>query len=274
MEKMAKKSLGTTRKTRVPKHITKIAMTPEQYYELKVYIKSLILPGTPAFEYKRLSSHKNKQIYREWFKNALEDIGPRFFPSGTRGLAWPEDYAHIHHAVHQVERALSIGIRRNYEKREFRAVQRETGSEGMEMAQDDELNEGAAGDTDAEEGAMMLGEKQKYAQWEQEKVVVAMDQENQDDDTMEEEINAEPIELEDFLDLMMKPEVFANFPNLDDEYFDWAEVVDPKCPEPVRYMAHVDNWWLSLWSTNAKLPSCRLPAFSCFFPKSTPFRQR
>ncbi|CUS12674.1 unnamed protein product [Tuber aestivum] len=106
------------------------------------------------------------------------------------------------------------------------------------MAQDEEAHEGEAGDdTDSEEGVMVLDEDERYAQWEQEEekmrvILASADRENQDDDTVEEGMDAEPIELEDLLGLM-KPEMFANFPNLDDEYFDWDEILDPSSPEPV-----------------------------------------
>ncbi|CUS12672.1 unnamed protein product, partial [Tuber aestivum] len=122
-------------------------------------------------------------------------------------------------------RVLSVGIRKDYYRRNPRAVQRGSSDDEMEMAQDEEPHEGEAGDTDTEEDFVALDEDARYAQWEQEEekmggVLEAIDQENQDDDTVEEAMDVEPIELEDLLGLM-KPEVFANFPNVDDEYFDW-----------------------------------------------------
>ena len=89
---MGRKSLATNRNAKIPKYITDIAMTPEQYYEFKVYIKSIVLPGTPAFEFKRLSINDNKQIYSEWLNNALKDIGPKFFSEGANSLVWPKDH--------------------------------------------------------------------------------------------------------------------------------------------------------------------------------------
>ena len=89
---MGRKSQATIRNAKIPKHLTKIAMTPEQYYELKVYIKSIILPGSPAFECEHLSSKEIKRTYSQWLKNALEVIGPKFFQEGSKGLVWPEDY--------------------------------------------------------------------------------------------------------------------------------------------------------------------------------------
>ncbi|CUS12670.1 unnamed protein product [Tuber aestivum] len=236
---MGKKPRGTTRKARITKYITGISMSSDKYYELKVHIKSIVVPGTPAFEFRRLGHGTNKKSYYLWLHKTLEEIGPRFFPSGARGLVWPEDYDKIYKVVHQVVRILSAGIRKDYYRRNPRAVQRGSSDDEMEMAQDGELHEGEAGDTDTEEDVVALDEDGRYAQWEQEEVKMrvileARDQENQDDDTVEEAMGAEPIELEDLLGLM-KPEVFANFPNVDDEYFDWDEILDPSSPEPVRY---------------------------------------
>jgi len=89
---MGRKSQATIRNAKIPKHITKIAMTPEQYYELKVYIKSIILPGTPAYEYERLSNKESKQIHHQWLNSVLEVMGPKFFQEGSKGLVWPVDY--------------------------------------------------------------------------------------------------------------------------------------------------------------------------------------
>ncbi|KAG0635524.1 hypothetical protein HOY80DRAFT_1025005 [Tuber brumale] len=249
MAEMGRKSLGATRKAKIPKHITKIAMTSEKYYDLKVYIKSIIIPGTPAFECNRLGNNSSKQAYRLWLHNLIEEIGPRFFPTGGRGLAWPEDYDQICKAVHQVVRALSIGIRKSYKMRGLGAV-KETGREKMEMAQGGELHGGAAADnTDAEEEVMMLNGHEVYVErvQEEERMMMAMDQGNQDNNTMDEDMNAEPIEMEDLLDAMMKPEVFANFPNLDDEYFDWYEVVDPMCPDPAALLIFMEYEHIGVW---------------------------
>ncbi|CUS12668.1 unnamed protein product [Tuber aestivum] len=235
---MGRKPPGTTRKSRIPKHITKICMTSDKYYELKVYIKSVVVPGTPAFEFRRLGHGANKKAYHLWLHKTLEEVGPRFFPSGVRGLVWPEDYHKIYKAVHQVVRVLSIGIRKKYYRKNLRPAQGGSSDDEIEMAQDEEAHEReTSDDTDTEEDVMALDEDERYAQWEQEEekmrvILAAADRENQDDDTVEEGMDAEPIELEDLLGLM-KPEVFANFPNVDDEYFDWDEILDPSSPEPI-----------------------------------------
>ncbi|CUS12667.1 unnamed protein product [Tuber aestivum] len=235
---MGRKSLGVTRKSRIPKHINKISMTPDKYYELKVYIKSVVVPGTPAFEFRRLGHGANKKAYHLWLHKTLEEAGPRFFPSGKGGLACPEDYHKIYKAVHRVVRALSIGIRKSYYRRNPRAVQGGSSDDEVEMAQDEEAHEReTSDDTDTEEDVVVLDEDERYAQWEQEEekmraILASADRENQEDDTVEEGMDAEPIELEDLLGLM-KPEVFANFPNVDDEYFDWDEILDPSSPEPI-----------------------------------------
>ncbi|CUS12677.1 unnamed protein product [Tuber aestivum] len=235
---MGRKTLGSTRRAKPPKRITEIGMTPDKYYKLKVYIKSVVVPGTPAFDFKRLGNGAGNPTYSAWLQKTLEEMGPRFFPNGAKGLVWPEDHNQIYKTVHQVVRALSIRIRKNYKKRELRAAKREIGSEEVKMKQDGEPHEGTvSGDTDVGEDVVALNEDERYAQWEQEEekmraILEAADQENQDDDTVEEGMDAEPIELEDLLGLM-QPEVFANFPNLDDEYFDWDEILDPSSPEPI-----------------------------------------
>jgi len=86
---MVRKIPETVRTSRPPRHIVEIGMTKEQYFELKVYIKSIVLPGTPPFEGKRIDSKDT--VYRQWLNNALEEIGPRFFPKDGNGLAWPEE---------------------------------------------------------------------------------------------------------------------------------------------------------------------------------------
>jgi len=35
--------------------------------------------------------------------------------------------------------------------------------------------------------------------------------------------------------------VFAHFPNLENEYFDWDEIIDPSSPEPVSHLASLDQ---------------------------------
>ncbi|PUU73705.1 hypothetical protein B9Z19DRAFT_1134599 [Tuber borchii] len=244
---MGRKSRATVRNAKIPKHLTKIAMTPEQYYELKVYIKSIILPGTPAFEYEHLSSKEIKQNYHQWFKNTLEVIGPKFFQGGSKGLVWPEDYNRIYKAIHQVVRALSIGIRKSYKKKEVRAVHEGAGGNEMEMTQDHDHYDGKdADDTDEED--VILNEDEKYAQWEGEEekmmaMMMGMSQENQVKDTSK-GMDVEPIELEDLLGLMT-PKMFAHFPDLDNEYFDWDEIIDPSSPEPVSHLANLAR---PMWS--------------------------
>ncbi|CUS12676.1 unnamed protein product [Tuber aestivum] len=122
---MGKTSLGVTRRDKIPKHITEISMTSDKCYELKVYIKSIVVPGTPAFDCRRLGDRTKKRNYQLWLHNTLKEIGPRFFPSNGRGLVWPKDYDKIYKTVHQVVRVLSIGIRRGYRKKELRVVQGE-----------------------------------------------------------------------------------------------------------------------------------------------------
>ncbi|PUU73706.1 hypothetical protein B9Z19DRAFT_1134600 [Tuber borchii] len=242
---MGRKSRATIRNTKIPKHLTKIAMTPEQYYKLKVYIKSIILPGTPAFEYEHLSSKEIKQIHHQWLNNALEMIGPKFFQEGSRGLVWPKDYNKIYKVVHQVVRASSIGIRKNYKKKELRAIREGAGDNEMEMTHDGHYDGKDADDTDDTDVKedVILDEDEKYAQWEGEEkmmaVLMATDQESLVKNMIK-GMGAEPIELEDLLGLM-KPEVFAHFPNLDNEYFNWDEIMDPSSPESVSHLSNLDQ---------------------------------
>ncbi|RPA95854.1 hypothetical protein L873DRAFT_1791958 [Choiromyces venosus 120613-1] len=69
-----------------------IAMTTEKYYDLKVYIKTIILPGTLPFESGRSTNPASKGGYQKWIKSELRLIGPRFFPRGAERLVWPKDY--------------------------------------------------------------------------------------------------------------------------------------------------------------------------------------
>ncbi|RPA95881.1 hypothetical protein L873DRAFT_1812217 [Choiromyces venosus 120613-1] len=105
---------GTVKKARVPKNITKIGMTPEQYYELKVYIKTIVVPGTPPFDFRPLATHEQKVAYHQWVANALKTIGPRFFPGGAGTLVWPRDQDKIYSTISGVVHVLRPGCRKNY----------------------------------------------------------------------------------------------------------------------------------------------------------------
>ncbi|CUS12685.1 unnamed protein product [Tuber aestivum] len=238
---MGRTTRETIRNAKISKQITQTSMTPEQYSELKVYIKSIILPGTPAFEGERLGTKESKQIYKKWLNSVLEEVGPRFFPGGAKGWVWPENRYEIYKAIHQVVRTLSIRVRRDYQKRELTTSREEGGDNEMVMAQDNDFYEHRmVDDTDVANvkvDVMISDKDKKYVQRDQgEGKMLALNEmagkENQDDDMMEEEMDAEPIELEDLLG-SMKPEVFGHFPNLDDEYFDWDEIMDPKSPDPI-----------------------------------------
>ncbi|KAG0640803.1 hypothetical protein HOY80DRAFT_1021715 [Tuber brumale] len=226
---MGRKPAKTVKTVKTPKHITEIGMTPNQYFDLKVHIKSITLPGTPGFEGKRFASRDSEQVYRRWLDNALLELGPRFFPGGGKGLVWPEDYDGIYKAVHQVIRTLSYKIRKDHRKK----------MEGVMVVEGGTWNDetkveifgdggGLAGHTDIGEDVVIdeeIGENQK-----QEKDMMVTEQYDHDKEATEEEIEAAIIELEDLLDLM-KPEVFAPLPDLTCEDFDWGEVADARCPE-------------------------------------------
>ncbi|PUU73151.1 hypothetical protein B9Z19DRAFT_1164626 [Tuber borchii] len=195
---MVRRSPETVRTTKLSKHITEIGMTAKRYFELKVYIKSIILPGTPAFESKRIDS--KDQVYRLWPKNALQEIGPRFFPRGGNGLVWPEERARISRAVHQVIRALAAKIKLNY-KVELVVAGNGTG-DGVEMARDNEHYEGGdADDTDPEEDVVMADEK-VLPEEQGNGVMIMIDQNDQAEKRMEEEMETTAIELEGLFALM------------------------------------------------------------------------
>ncbi|CUS12991.1 unnamed protein product [Tuber aestivum] len=220
---MARISAPTIKAAKIPKHIIKIGMTPEQYFGLKIHLKSIILPGTPGFEGKRFSS---KSAYREWLNQALREIGPRFFPGGGKGLVWPLDYDRIYGAVNHVIQALSYQIRKDHKKKMERS--RVAGGEndnGTGAAEDGEHCGGSlADDTNVDEAATMSDEESVQEQKQEEEIVV--DQNLLDEETMREE----PIELEDLSDFK-KPEVFAEFADLADEHFNWADVTGAARPE-------------------------------------------
>ncbi|KAG0128091.1 hypothetical protein HOY82DRAFT_612524 [Tuber indicum] len=223
--------------TESPNYATEIGMTPEQYHELKVYIKSIILPGTPAFGCTRLGDKESKKAYHQWFNNALEEIGPKIFPKGGKGLVWPEDYAGIYMAVHEVVQILRIGIGGGCgEGDDFEAVEGETkGCDEMEMAEDDGLSEGeSADDTDLEEDDEIVDEQ--IAQDEQENQMM-MGEDYRNRLAMEEGVETDTIGLLG----LTKHEVFAHFPSLAEGCFDWDEVVGSISPESVRHLANLDQ---------------------------------
>ncbi|KAG0640280.1 hypothetical protein HOY80DRAFT_1136076 [Tuber brumale] len=228
---MGGNSLETNGTTKFPNHITKIGMSAEQYYELKAYLKSKILPGAPTFECNRLGDKESKKAYHQWFNNALEDIGPRFFPQGGKGLVWPEDYVGIYKAVYEVVEILSVGKDQEMANN-LRAVEGEIGDcDEMEMVLDYGLDEGeSAGDTDLEEDYLLADEE--IAQDEQEDQMMVMGKDYKNKQAMEEGVEAAAIGLEDVLGLM-KPEVFAYFPSLAEGCFDWDEVVGSISPESI-----------------------------------------
>lgn len=112
-------------------------------------------------------------------------------------------------------RTLSIGIRKNYKKKELRAVREGAGDNEMEIIHDgqyDGMDANDTDDTDVKEDVIFIKEviiikdEEEYAQWEGEDkmmpMLMAMDQENhQVKDTIE-GMDAEPIKLEHLLGLM------------------------------------------------------------------------
>ncbi|CUS12992.1 unnamed protein product [Tuber aestivum] len=233
---MGRKSTETIKTSKTPKYIAETGMTPNQYFDLKVHIKSITLPGTPGFEGKRFSSRESERAYRQWLHNALLQLGPKFFPGGGKGLAWPQDYEGIHKAVHQVVRSLSYKIRKNYANQVERvsvaggkAWNDKTKAETPEAG--DRCGCGPICDSDVDEGVVMIDKEVGREQNQVEEVTVTK-QHHQDREVTEEEMKAAAIGLEDLLDLM-RPEVSPQLPDLTMEDFDWDEVADTECPELV-----------------------------------------
>jgi len=99
-------------------------------------------------------------------------------------------------------RALSIGIRKSYQKG-LGVAPREAGDKKMEMAGEDHYYEAKDGDdtddTDVKEDAILDGDE-KYVQCEQEKMM-EMNQENEAENPIQ-GMDTEPVGLEDLLGLM------------------------------------------------------------------------
>ncbi|RPA95857.1 hypothetical protein L873DRAFT_1791961 [Choiromyces venosus 120613-1] len=231
---MEKKYQGTKRSAPIPKHITSIGMSTEQYYELKVFIKLTVLPGTPCYDMRLSKGKEGRESSRKWLDSALGEIGPRLFPRGGKGLVWPENYTEIYGAVYTVIRSLSANIRKDYKKKEDLKVTKETLSDdGKELLQHtaDPEPRGSAS-TDFEEDLMIIDEEVQMQNNSRMRVRL---EEHSDELT-----NAAELELEDLLDLM-KPEAFAQFPGLADEGFDWDDVDDPYTVDALRYLANLDQ---------------------------------
>ncbi|PWW80737.1 hypothetical protein C7212DRAFT_361263 [Tuber magnatum] len=227
--KMRRTSASTIKAAKIPKHIIEINMTPEQYFGLKIYIKSIVLPGTPGFEGKRLAS---KNTYRQWLNHALQEIGPKFFPGGKKGLVWPLDYDRIYGAVNQVIQAMSYQIRKDHKKKmgRLRVAGGEKDNDEMGVVEDGEHCGGGLADTEVDEDITMVDEE-FFREQKQEMEAIVTGQNGPDGDATGAEMEAEPIELEDLLDFV-KPEVFAEFPDLADEQFDWVGITGSTRPEP------------------------------------------
>ncbi|RPA88324.1 hypothetical protein L873DRAFT_1503488, partial [Choiromyces venosus 120613-1] len=113
---MVRKPISAAKRVTTPKHITVTGMTPARYYQLKLHIKSILIPGTPALNNNRFADKENMEAHRQWLSNALEVIGPRFFPTGGNGYSWPQDQNGIYKAVHLVIRELSLKIRSRHQE--------------------------------------------------------------------------------------------------------------------------------------------------------------
>ncbi|KAG0128081.1 hypothetical protein HOY82DRAFT_541551 [Tuber indicum] len=254
---------NTNAMTKSQNYFTEIGVAPEQCHELKVYIKCMILPGAPAFECNGLGDKESKKAYHQRFKNALEEIGPRIFPQGGKGLARPEDYVGNYITVHEVVQLLCIGIGDDYgETDNLGTVERKTeGCYEMEMTQDCGLSEGeSAGHTDLEEIDEILDEE------------IAQDEHEDQVTVMSKDYNKEAMEQGHILEFhtswfavsvktnlnncLLKPEAFAHFASLAEGCFDWDEVAGSISPDSVPYLANLDHM--------------RLPAFSHWFPSLVP----
>ncbi|KAG0635522.1 hypothetical protein HOY80DRAFT_1093114 [Tuber brumale] len=245
---MGRKPAETIKNARTPGHITEIGMTSELYYELKVYIKSLIVPGTPAFECERLTSKESKEIYDQLTNNILNDIGPKLFPGGANGLVWPEDrnrfaeeffnrliverWDSIYKAVNQVVRVLSSRIRNKYKKGESRAAGEKGDNNELKMAQDN-LHKGnttaETDDTGGKKDDITPDEYEKFAgleQEEEEAFMIAMGQENPGANMMDEGMDPEPADQEYQAGLMM---VYLRIPYIAISYLQTLTTIYSLC---------------------------------------------
>ncbi|RPB00595.1 hypothetical protein L873DRAFT_1788949 [Choiromyces venosus 120613-1] len=252
---------STTVKTaNIPKYITKTGMSVTRYFDLKVYIKSILHPGTPGFKDKRFETAKEVDEYRQWLDHALETIGPRFFPSGGSGLLWPRDYDGIYKAVHMVVRDLSYKLRKAYEKtagqeREQSAkmemegdaegdgigtargvpshnsedyvkylrdtTQEHNHNHGKEEAEEEEVMLPVVVHLHHDKDLMVLGEK-TMPEHSQLEDVMPVGQPDPDREATEQEMQAAAVEMHDLLDLMNTHKT-AYVPDLCDADFDWEE---------------------------------------------------
>jgi len=90
---MGRKCAQTGYAPKTPKHFIEIGMTPREYFDLKVYVESVMaLPGFPGYGGQCFASTENREAYRQWLHNVLLQLGPKFFPLGGKKLAWPVDY--------------------------------------------------------------------------------------------------------------------------------------------------------------------------------------
>ncbi|RPB00600.1 hypothetical protein L873DRAFT_1788952 [Choiromyces venosus 120613-1] len=220
----------------MPKYITITGMTPENYFNLKVHIKTLLLPGTPGFEKKPWGNKESTPIYREWLNQVLDTIGPQFFPEGGSGLVWPTHYEGIYKAIRNVVVDLSWKMRKGYElkmEEETRAVFQ------APEAEDGEPHEaGPAGTVDDLGDVIKVsgGVMQTQGQGGDHGIVMH----EQDGRTTDEEMDGAVLGLED-LYLLTMHETSTGLPDLSGEEIDWDELLDfnPEEPFPCSFIGFI-----------------------------------
>ncbi|RPA95858.1 hypothetical protein L873DRAFT_1845696 [Choiromyces venosus 120613-1] len=252
---MPRRSSETIKTTKPPKYIADTGMNAEGYYYLKIYIKSIIVPGTPPLEYDRFDVKDD--VYCQWLHNALKEIGPRFFPGGEGALVWPLDYTEIFKTVHRAIRVLTPKIKHHY--REFgrgyfenQALDNQTdsaqaeaydaddsGDTEVENGEPENCDDDYDGDTAVEEDAMMVDGEVVPEELDEE-ITLITDQDDQGEYMRDKRMDAAATELKDLIDLM-KPESFSQLPDLADDCFDWEEAEDSNILDTVRHLAILDQ---------------------------------
>ncbi|RPB00597.1 hypothetical protein L873DRAFT_1842982 [Choiromyces venosus 120613-1] len=214
---MDKSSLSTHKTTKTPKYITVTGMTPTQYYHLKLYIKSILLPGTPALNKQCFETQQSLEVYQQWLNNALEVIGPRFFPVGGSGYIWPTDHERIYKAVHFVVRDLSWKIRKSNQMKMGAGL-----GADLQNAEDGENHGAGAADAIVVAGVILVDEEMQ-TQGKHEDLGIVLQEQGRE--ATDEEMDASFLELQDLLVLMI-PEVATALPDLVDEEIDWDELLE------------------------------------------------
>ncbi|RPA88541.1 hypothetical protein L873DRAFT_1062125 [Choiromyces venosus 120613-1] len=218
---MIKGTTFTIKSMTIPRHITVTGMTPARYYQLKLHIKSILIPGTPALNNNRFADNDNIEAHRQWLSNALEVIGPRFFPTGGSGYCWPEDRNGIYKAVHLVVRELSLKIRSRHQ---------ETTASAGAILQEAKDGAGPAGEIDVQDTITLGGEVMQRQGQDGDHGIVMHEQDGR---TMGEEMDAAVLGPEDLYVLTMDEVPAGTLDQACGDDIDWDELLDFNPEEPI-----------------------------------------